>query len=216
MTQTERKKVTCANRDAFLKYLEDHKTALLKRAARKAINFNLEKRRRSMVSVDQLVGVISDRTLRYLERGDPIGDLEAFARTTATYVVADTRRRMVREETKVEAFAAETELAEWRSPERCVVAKDLLVKLVRGLSAAERAVLVDGMRNDSGLSPAQRQRLSRARRRAKDLLADLKGEAGNCLSDLFEKLGTLVTEIPGQCSCLALRTPLVSSGRSRP
>lgn len=119
MTQTERTTVTCANRDAFLKYLEDHKAAVLKRAARKAIAFNLEGFRRSRVSVDQLVGVISDRTLRYLERGNPIKDLEAFARTTATYVVADARRRMVREETKVDAFAAEAELAEWRSPERC-------------------------------------------------------------------------------------------------
>lgn len=184
MTQTERTTVTCANRDAFLKHVEDHGTALLKRAAANAIAFTLKGRRRNMVSADQLVGEIFGKTLRYLEQGNLIRNLEAFAWQTAAYAVADTWRQIMREDTKVDAFAAETELAEWRSPERCIVAKDLLVKLVRGLSAAERAVLVDGIRNDSGLSPAQRQRLSRARRRAKELLADLKGEAGNCLSDL--------------------------------
>lgn len=101
----------------------------------------------------------------------------------ATRSISDDWRRIAREEVKVEAYSATTEAAEWRSPERRVVARDLVVKLFQRLSPTDRGVLLEGMRKGSGLDAAQRQRLCRARLRARRILADLTGEAGNCLSD---------------------------------
>lgn len=183
MTQTQRIEVTCANRDAFVRHIEDHGAALLKRAAAGAISWLLQGRRRGMVSADDLVGHVSGKILEFLDQGNSIQNLEGFAWNTAAMAVAAMRKQIVHEDIKVEAFSAATESAEWRSPERRVVAKDLLEKLVRGLSAKERAVLVLGVRGESGLTAAQRTALCRARKRAKALLADLKGEAGDCLSD---------------------------------
>jgi hypothetical protein len=44
------------------------------------------------------------------------------------------------------------------------------------------------MQTGSGLDAIQRQRLCRARHRARRILAQLTGEAGNCLSDLIRSM----------------------------
>ena len=183
MTKTERTTLTCADRDAFDRHLEEQGTALLRRAACHAIGWMVKRRRHSLVSVDHLVGVIFDKVIKCLDGGCPVDDLEAFAWTVATRSISDDWRRIAREEVKVEAYSATTESAEWRSPERRVVARDLVVKLFQRLSPTDRGVLLEGMRTGSGLDAAQRQRLCRARQRARRILIDLTGEAGNCLSD---------------------------------
>ena len=185
MTKTERTTLTCADRDAFDRHLEEQGTALLRRAACHAIGWMVKRRRHSLVSVDHLVGVIFDKVIKCLDGGSPVDDLEAFAWTVATRSISDDWRRIAREEVKVEAYSATTESAEWRSPERRVVARDLVVKLFQRLSPTDRGVLLEGMRTGSGLDAAQRQRLCRARQRARRILTDLTGEAGNCLSDLI-------------------------------
>lgn len=214
MTQTERMKVTCATRGDFFSYLKDHGAALLKRAAKKALALFLQGQMRGMISVDELAGVIFDKIIQVLDEGTLIRDLECFVWTTATLVVRAMRRKLKRDDAKVEALSAETQSAEWRSPERRIVAKDLLEKLVRGLSAKERAALVLGLKANGGLSPAQRTALCRARKRAKALLADLNGEAGNCLSDLIRWACMLRTGRSSISQAKAMAHKYLNTGRS--
>lgn len=189
MTKTERINFTCADRDAFNRHLDEQGTALLQRVARKAIGWMVKRGRRSMVSVDHLVGVIFDKVNGSLNGGTPINDLEAFAWTVATRCISDDWRRIAREEVKVEAYSAVLPAAEWRSPEQRVIANDLATKLVRRLTPRDRETLLDGLRERSGRNEAEKKRLSqrlcRARKRARRILADLTGEAGDCLSHSF-------------------------------
>ena len=121
---------------------------------------------------DELVEVVHKRLSNYLDNqavwaeqsgvrlNDPavfvgISDLGACVRKITANLIRDEWRRCRREDAKVKAYTAEFGAIECRSPERGLVWKDLLAKLLRRLGPVDIEALSHGLREGSGLDAAQ-------------------------------------------------------------
>jgi hypothetical protein len=199
MNKTKRISIACADRVAFQQQPGDQCFADIMAAADKAAKVMKSRGYRVDVVGKELVEVVHKRMSSYLDGlaetaiqsggrlDDPavfvgISDLEACVWKTTANLIRDEWRRCKREEAKVKAYTAEFGATECRSPERVLVWKDLLIKLLRRLDPAEIETLSHGIREGGGLNATQRQRLCRTRKRARAVLANLTGEAGDCLS----------------------------------